>query len=326
MNIVILDGYTLNPGDLSWSTLEAIGTLTVHERSSPEEVLKRCSVAEIVLTNKAKVPADAINVSPNLRYIGELATGYDNIDIQAAAKKNIPVCNVPGYSTASVAQLTWALILELTYGVRIRSDAVHYGEWAKSKDFCFGHEGLFELQGKTLGLIGLGQIGAAVARIGLAFGMNIIANVRNPEHYNIPGIAFAGKEDCFKKADFISLHCPLTEATRQMVNNSLLKLMKPTAYLINTARGALIHEADLAAALQSNQIAGAALDVLSLEPPSLPNPLINAPNCIITPHIAWATKEARERLLKETVENIKTFINGGLRNVVNGVSNANRNI
>jgi len=319
MNIVILDGYTLNPGDLRWSDLEAIGALTVHERSSPEEVLKRCSVAEIVLTNKAKVPADAIYASPNLQYIGELATGYDNIDIQAAAKKNIPVCNVPGYSTHSVAQLTWALILELTYGIHKRSDAVHNGEWTKSKDFCFGREGLFELQGKTLGLIGLGQIGAAVARIGLAFGMNIIANVRNPEHYNIPGVTFASKEDCFREADFISLHCPLTEATKQLVNVSLLKLMKPAAHIINTARGALINENDLTVALQSNQIAGAALDVLSLEPPLLQNPLISAPNCIITPHIAWATKEARERLLKETVENIKTFLNGGLRNVVNGV-------
>lgn len=324
MNIVILDGYSINPGDLSWSLLEAFGALTIHDRTAPEEVLKRSSGAEIVLTNKSKIPADVINTLPQLQYIGELATGYDNIDVKAAAERNIPVCNVPGYSTQSVAQLTWALMLELTYNVNNRSAEVHNGAWTRSKDFCFGHEGLFELQGKTLGLIGLGQIGSAVAKIGMAFGMKIMASVRNPDKYDIAGVSFTSTEDCFKQSDFISLHCPLTEATRQMVNKNLLQLMKPSAYLINTARGALINETDLAASLHAGQITGAALDVLSAEPPPADNPLLKAPHCIITPHIAWATREARERLLKEVAENIKIFLNGGLRNVINGVRPANK--
>ncbi|HRP56622.1 D-2-hydroxyacid dehydrogenase [Agriterribacter sp.] len=320
MDIVILDGYSINPGDLSWSLLETFGTLTIHDRTAPDEVLKRSAGAEIVLTNKSKIPGDVIRALPQLKYIGELATGYDNVDIRAAAGRNIPVCNVPGYSTQSVAQLTWALILELTYNVNRRSAEVQNGAWTRSKDFCFGHEGLFELQGKTLGLIGLGQIGSAVARIAMAFGMKIIASVRHPDKYDIAGVSFAGTEDCFRRSDFISLHCPLTEATRQMVNKDLLTLMKPSAYMINTARGALINETDLAAALHDNRIAGAALDVLSTEPPPAENPLLKAPRCIITPHIAWATKEARERLLKEAAENIKAFLQGKPRNVVNGVT------
>ena len=324
MHIVILDGYSINPGDLSWSLLETFGTLTVHDRTAPDEVLKRSAGAEIVLTNKSKIPGDVINALTQLQYIGELATGYDNVDVNAAAKRNIPVCNVPGYSTQSVAQLTWALILELTYNINRRSAEVHNGAWTRSKDFCFGHEGLFELQGKTLGLIGLGQIGSAVAKIGMAFGMKIIASVRHPDKYDIAGVSFTSTEDCFKQSDFISLHCPLTEATRQMVNKNLLQLMKPSAYIINTARGALINETDLATALHAGQIAGAALDVLSAEPPAADNPLFNVPHCIITPHIAWATKEARERLLKEAAENLKAFLNGKPRNVVNGAGASNK--
>ncbi len=320
MNIVILDGYSINPGDLSWSLLETFGSLTVNDRTPPGDVLKRSAGAEIVLTNKSKIPGDVINALPQLKYIGELATGYDNVDIRAAAERNIPVCNVPGYSTQSVAQLTWALILELTYTVNRRSVEVHNGAWTRSKDFCFGHEGLFELHGKTLGLIGLGQIGSAVAKIALAFGMKVIASVRHPDKYNIADVSFMDTKDCFRQSDFISLHCPLTEATRQMVNKDLLQLMKPSAYIINTARGALINEADLAAALHNERIAGAALDVLSAEPPPADNPLLKAPRCIITPHIAWATKEARERLLKEAAANIEAFLDGRFRNVVNGVT------
>lgn len=320
MNIVILDGYSINPGDLSWSSLETFGCLTVHDRTAPGDVLKRSAGAEIVLTNKSKIPGDVINALPQLKYIGELATGYDNVDIRAAAERNIPVCNVPDYSTQSVAQLTWALILELTYTVNRRSAEVHNGAWTRSKDFCFGHEGLFELQGKTLGLIGLGQIGSAVAKIAMAFGMKVIASVRQPDKYNIADVSFMDTKDCFRQSDFISLHCPLTEATRQMVNKDLLQLMKPSAYIINTARGALINEADLAAALHDERIAGAALDVLSAEPPPADNPLLKAPRCIITPHIAWATKEARERLLKEAAANLNAFLDGRFRNVVNGVT------
>ncbi|MBX3256836.1 MAG: D-2-hydroxyacid dehydrogenase [Chitinophagaceae bacterium] len=320
MRIVILDGYTINPGDLTWQAFEQLGDLKVYERTPVEQVAERAAGAEIVLTNKAKVTANAIQALTSLRYIGELATGYDNVDIKAAAERGIPVCNVPGYSTHSVAQLTWALILELTCNTAQRSAEVHAGAWVRSKDFCFGHEGLFELQGKTLGLVGLGQIGTAVARIALAFGMKVVAVVRNPAKYNLPGVRFVSRDECFGESDFVSLHCPLTDDTRQMVNASLINTMKPSAYIINTARGALINEKDLAEALNNKRIAGAALDVLSAEPASADNPLLKADNCIITPHIGWATKEARERLLDESVKNIQAFLEGKPRNVVNSPS------
>lgn len=320
MEIIILDGFTLNPGDLSWKSFEELGKLTVYDRTPPEEVAKKAGNAEVILTNKAKVLASAIAELPNLRYIGELATGYDNIDIKAAAERGIPVCNVPGYSTHSVAQLAWALILELTYHVGKRSGEVRDGAWSRSLDFCFGHEGLFELHGKTLGLIGLGQIGAAVAGIGLAFGMKVLAVVRDPSKYNIAGVEFVTREKCCEQADFLSLHCPLTDDTRGMINAGLISKMKSSAFIINTARGALIAEQELATALREGKIAGAGLDVLLSEPPPADNPLLSAPNCIITPHIAWATKEARQRLLHESVENIKAFLKGKPRNVVNGVS------
>ncbi len=320
MEMVILDGFTLNPGDLSWKPLEELGHLTVYDRTPTEEVVQRVGNAEIVMTNKTKLTKEAIAQMPRLRYIGELATGFDNIDIKAAAERNVPVCNVPGYSTHSVAQLTWAFILELTYHTARRSAEVHAGAWSRSKDFCFGHEGLFELQGKTLGLVGLGQIGTAVANIALAFGMNVLAVVRDPSKYaNLMGIDFVSREACFERSDFISLHCPLTEDTRQMVNKALIAQMKPSSYIINTGRGALIQEEDLAAALRAKQIAGAALDVLSTEPPSTGNPLIGVPNCLITPHIAWGTREARLRLLHESVRNIQAFLNGKPQHVVNGV-------
>ncbi|PVD49458.1 glycerate dehydrogenase [Terrimonas sp.] len=317
MNIVILDGYTLNPGDLDWLPLEKIGRLKVYERTAVDDVVERAIDAEIVLTNKTKITGDAIKALPRLKYIGELATGFDNVDIKAAKERNIPVCNVPGYSSSSVAQLTAALMLELIYKTGRRSDEAKGGAWVNSKDFCYGHAGLFELQGKTMALIGLGQIGSAVAKLAMAFGMRVIASVRNPAKYNMEGINFVSREECFSAADFVSLHCPLTDDTRQMVNASLISIMKPSAYIINTARGALINEKDLADALNSSRIAGAALDVLSTEPPSADNPVFNAANCIITPHIAWATKEARTRLLNESIKNIEAFLKGEERNVVN---------
>ncbi|MBN8790232.1 MAG: D-2-hydroxyacid dehydrogenase [Terrimonas sp.] len=317
MNIVILDGYTLNPGDLDWLPLEKIGRLKVYERTAVDDVVERAIDAEIVLTNKTRITGDAIKALPRLKYIGELATGFDNVDIKAAKERNIPVCNVPGYSSSSVAQLTVALMLELIYKTGRRSDEAKGGAWVNSKDFCYGHAGLFELQGKTMALIGLGQIGSAVARLAGAFGMRVIASVRNPAKYNMEGINFVSREECFSAADFVSLHCPLTDDTRQMVNASLISIMKPSAYIINTARGALINEKDLADALNSSRIAGAALDVLSTEPPSADNPVFNAANCIITPHIAWATKEARTRLLNESIKNIEAFLKGEERNVVN---------
>lgn len=320
MNIVILDGYTINPGDMDWLPLEKIGVLKVYERTAVDDVVERSQNAEIVLTNKTKITGDAIKALPKLQYIGELATGFDNVDIKAAAERGIPVCNVPGYSTSSVAQLTMALILELIYKTGKRSDEAREGGWVKSKDFCYGHAGLFELQGKTLALIGLGQIGTAVAKLAMAFGMKVIAAVRNPSKYTIEGVSFVSREACFSQADFVSLHCPLTDDTRQMVNASLINTMKPSAYIVNTARGALINEKDLAEALNNKRIAGAALDVLSAEPASADNPLLKADNCIITPHIAWATKEARERLLNESVKNIEAFLKGEVRNVVNSPS------
>lgn len=318
MKLVILDGYTINPGDLDWKEFETLGELKVYDRTPPDKVIERVKEADILLTNKTKITSEIIENLPNLKYIGELATGFDNIDIKAAAEKKIPVCNVPGYSNSSVAQLTWAYILNFYSGIHILSEQVHAGDWVKSKDFSFGAERLKELNGKTLGLVGFGRIGSEVAAIALAFGMKVIAVVRNPEKYQMKGVEITKDlNKCFKTADMVSLHLPFTEENRGMVDKNLLNLMKPSAYFINTARGALINEQDLADALHDKTIAGAALDVLSQEPPQADNPLLNAPNCIITPHIAWATKEARIRLMKIAVENVKAFFNGKPQNVVN---------
>lgn len=318
MNIVILDGYALNPGDLDWSSIEAFGNLTVYDRTAPELVVERAKDAEILLTNKAKVSAEAIRSLPKLRYIGELATGFDNVDIKAAAERNIPVCNIPGYSTASVTQLTWALILSLMNKVESRAAKVSAGAWSQSKDFTFGHQGLVELQGKTLGLIGFGEIGQEVAKIGLAFGMKIIAVVRHPDKYHKEGVQITDDVlACVQNADILSLHCPLTADNREMVNMELLKQMKSAAILINTARGALIQEQDLANALNNGQIAGAALDVLSVEPPPVNHPLFKAKNCLITPHVGWASIEARQRLMGIAAANINAFLVGKTQNMVN---------
>lgn len=319
MNIVILDGYTINSGDLDWAPLERLGTVTIYDRTAIDKIAERAIDAEIVLTNKAKVSDDIIRNLPKLKYIGEMATGFDNVGINAAAERNIPVCNVPGYSTHSVAQLTFAFILELIYKTGARSADVKDGAWTRSEDFSFGHKGLFELYGKTIALIGLGKIGTAVAKIANAFGMRVIANVRHPERYTVSDVLFTGKEECCREADVLSLHCPLTEETKGMVNQSFIELMKPSSFVINTARGGVINEADLAKALNGGRIAGAGLDVLSSEPPRDDNPLLKAANCIITPHIAWATREARGRVLNETVRNIEAFLAGNPRNVVNGV-------
>lgn len=317
MQIVILDGYTLNPGDLNWQPLKNLGEVIIYDRTAPNQVAERAKDAAIVFTNKTKLPAEAINALPQLKYIGELATGYDNVDIKAAAARKIPVCNVPGYSTHSVAQLAFAMIMELIYKVQQRSNDVHEGGWGRQDDFCYGHKGLFELHGKTLGLIGLGKIAQAVASIGQAFGMKVIAVVRDPSKYHLQDITYVSREECFANADIVSLHCPLTDETRGIVNAGLLSKMKPSAFLLNTARGPLINEQDLADALTRGTIAGAALDVLSTEPPKTGSPLFGIQNCIITPHIAWATIEARQRLLDESVKNLQAFLKGELRNAVN---------
>ncbi len=314
--IVVLDGYTLNPGDLDWAPLHAVGDCSIHDRTPREQVVERAADAEIVLTNKALVLRDAIERLPKLRYIGVLATGYNVVDTAAAKERGIPVTNVPGYGTASVAQHVFALLLELTQRTGHHAQTVRDGRWSACPDFCYWDFPLLELAGRTLGIVGYGEIGRAVARIGLAFGMKIIASTRTPRAAT-DGVEFVAVEELFRRSDVVTLHCPLTEQTRGLVNPARLSLMKPTAFLINTGRGPLVVEADLAAALNSGRIAGAGLDVLSTEPPPASNPLLTAKNCLITPHIAWATREARARLLGRAVGKLRAFLAGQPRNVVN---------
>ncbi|MGX5819422.1 D-2-hydroxyacid dehydrogenase [Chitinophaga lutea] len=316
MKIIVLDGYALNPGDLSWEALKALGTVTVYDRTPPDLVQERAVGAQILLTNKSVISGDAIRHLPDLRYIGVMATGYNVVDISAAGEKSIVVSNVPAYSSASVAQLTFALILELAQAVGAHANDVRNGGWPASKDFSYWVQPLHELSGKTLGIIGLGQIGQAVARIALAFGMRVIASHKHPERDKMEGVQFTDQATCFREADIVSLHCPLNDDNREFVNAALLATMKSTAWLINTSRGPLIREVDLAAALNDGRIGGAGLDVLSAEPPAADNPLLSARNCIITPHIAWASVEARSRLMDGVVANVKAFQEGRPRNVV----------
>lgn len=310
MKIVVVDGYTLNPGDLSWEALERLGEVTIYDRTPAEQLIERAKDAEVVLTNKVVLSLEVIDQLPRLKFISVLATGYNVVDVDAARVRGISVSNVPEYSTKSVAQMTMALILELAMHVGEHSRGVRDGKWSASTDFSYQDYRLVELDGLTLGIVGLGRIGKSVAALGKAFGMKVIANSRSAgESVDL--------ETLFKESDIVSLHCPLTSATQGMVNSARLALMKPTAFLINTSRGPLIVEQDLADALNSAQIAGAAMDVLSTEPPSTDNPLLSARNCTITPHHAWATKSARERLLAATVDNVKAFMDGKPKNVVN---------
>jgi glycerate dehydrogenase len=316
MNICVLDGYTLNPGDLHWNELQSLGQLTVYDRTAPEQTLERCKGADIIFTNKAPIGANIIEACPHLKYIGILATGFNIVDVDAAKSKGIPVCNVPGYSTDSVAQLVLSLILQFSFRVSEHDQRVKRGDWVNSPDFSFTCGPLHELSGKTLGILGLGDIGQAVAKLGQAFGMNIIAHTRSPK--NISGISEVPLEELFQNSDVLSLHCPLTPATSGIVHMENLRKMKPSSILINTGRGPLIVESDVATALNEGIIAGAGVDVLSCEPPKADNPMLSAVNCIITPHIAWETVEARQRLMGITVENLKGFLNGAPKNVVNG--------
>ena len=315
-NIVVLDGYTLNPGDLNWSALQALGNVTVYDRTPEREVAERAKDAHILLTNKAIISGDTIRRSKQLEYIGVIATGYNVVDIAVAKELNIPVSNVPAYSTASVAQLTFALILELCFHTGLHADSVRAGEWNSSADFSYWKTPLTELSGSTLGIVGLGQIGQAVARIALGFGMKVIASHKHPDRDQMPGVTFVDLATCFREADIVSLHCPLNPANKEFVNTALLNTMKKTAFLVNTSRGPLIREADLAAALQEGAIAGAGLDVLSVEPPVTGNPLLTAPNTIITPHIGWATQAARKRLMHTVVANVKAFLDGSPQNII----------
>lgn len=317
MNIVILDGYTLNPGDQDWAPVYALGQVTIYDRSGPEQIIERAADADAVLVNKVVLNENILSQLPKLKYIGVCATGYNNIDTGSASKCGITVTNVKAYGPASVAQHTFSLLLALTNHTELHSQSVRKGDWATSEDFCYWKTPLVELAGKTIGLVGLGDIGSHVAAIALAFGMKVIAYRKNPGQTKDPDIEMVSLETLFRQSDVISLHCPLTEETRHLINAERLSWMKPTAYLLNTGRGPLINEEDLANALYSNVIAGAGLDVLSAEPPKADNPLLTAPNCIITPHIAWASFEARKRLLQMVADNLKAFKEGKATNVVN---------
>lgn len=317
MKIVLLDAHTANPGDLSWAPLEAIAPCEIHPRTPIAETIARCADAEVVITNKAPLTREIIEALPRLRYIGVTATGFNIVDTAAARERGIVVTNVPGYSTPAVAQLVFALLLELTNNVGHHARTVRDGRWTACPDFCYWDHPLIELSGRTLGIVGYGDIGSAVARIALAFGMKVLAGKREWKNPPPDGVTPAGMDEIFSQSDAITLHCPLTDATRHLVCDRTLALMKPDAFLINTGRGPLVDEAALARALNDGRIAGAGLDVLSVEPPKDGSPLFSARNCLITPHIGWASREARVRLIHLAASNLQAFLNGSPVNVVN---------
>lgn len=316
--IVVLDGYTVNPGDNPWDALAALGELSVYDRTPPELLLERAAGADILLTNKTALDDTVLAALPGLRFIAVTATGYDVVDVAAAGRRGIPVSNVPEYSSLTVAQHTMALLLELTNRVGLHDAAVKGGEWSNCADFSFWKAPLVELAGKCMGIVGFGRIGRAVARIAMAFGMEVIVHTPHPPKgaVSIP-LRFTGLDELFAAADVVSLHCPQSAANKGFVNAHLLARMKPAALLINTARGALINDEDLAHALNSGVLAGAALDVVSREPIPADNPLLKARNCLITPHIAWAALAARQRLLAQSAANVAAFLSGTPVNVVN---------
>lgn len=318
MKIVVLDGFTLNPGDLSWDALNKLGEVTLHDRTPYAEIVNRCAGAEVVLTNKTPLDEATLNQLPDLKYVGVLATGYNVVNTAVCKSKGVIVANVPGYGTASVVQLTFALLMELTLHVQRHSDAVVGGKWSRSADFCFWDFPLIELEGKTLGIIGFGSIGQKVGDVATAFGMNLIATGRrrtDQSHRN--NFKWVSMPELLEQSDVVSINCPLTPETQGLINKDNLAKMKPSAFLLNTSRGPIINDADLADALNNNIIAGAGIDVLSVEPPPADNPLFIAKNCIITPHIAWATNEARSRLMNIAIHNLLAFIGGKPVNVVN---------
>lgn len=316
MKLTVLDAYTANPADLSWDGLNALAECTFYDRTPASEVVDRAQDCELILTNKTVISGDAIRSLPKLRYIGVLATGYNVVDVAAAKERGITVCNIPGYSTASVAQTVFALLLELTHRVGHHAQTVREGRWSSCQDFSYWDGSLVELSGRTLGILGYGAIGEAVARIALAMGMKVIANRRTWATEPLQGVEKVDLEHCFNNSDVLTLHFPLTPNTSGIINRDNIAKMKPSAFLINTARGPLINEADLAEALNTGRLAGAGLDVLSSEPPAADNPLISAHNCFITPHIAWASLEARSRLIQVATENVRTFLGGVPQNLV----------
>lgn len=335
--LVVLDGHTTNPGDLDWEPLQRLGRLSVHARTAPEQVAERIAAATVVFTNKTRLGAADLAAAPALRGLCMLSTGYDAVDGAAAAALGLPLCNVPEYGTASVAQAVFALLLELTNRTGAHAALVRQGRWSAGPDFCFWEGSLTELAGRSLGVVGMGRIGAAVATIAQAFGMEVLGYRRSAgsaldsgSGQPARGKAARGQAapdsvvnvdlpTLLARADVVTLHCPLNAATRGLINAERIALMKPGALLINTGRGPLVNEADLAAALHSGRLGGAGLDVLSAEPPSLANPLISAPNCVITPHIAWATRSARGRLIAAVAANGEALLAGAPINVVNGV-------
>jgi len=316
MRIVVLDSYTMNPGDLNDEPLRALGDCDVYLRTPPEHVLERCLGADIVLTNKVVLAAEHFHQLPQLRYIGVLATGTNVVDLEAARRHGIAVTNVPAYSTASVVQMVFALLLELTSQVGLHNSKVQQGEWQQCDDFSFTAAPLVELQEKTLGIVGYGNIGKGVATVARAFGMKVLVHTRTPKTIG-PGVLHTDLDTLFAQSDIVSLHCPLTPSSHHMVGRARLAAMRPGSYLINTGRGPLVDELALAEALEAGHLAGAAVDVLSEEPPRQGSPLIGAKNCIVTPHIAWATVAARQRLLDTVIANIKAFIAGEPINQVN---------
>jgi len=323
MKIVVLDGYTLNPGDLSWEDLNKLGEVVIYDRTekNTEHIAKAIGKAEIIFTNKTVLDKKVLEQVPFVKYIGVLATGYNVVDIKTAAEMGMVVTNVPGYSTNAVAQMTFALLMELTNRVGEYCIAVKSGEWIRSVDFSFSKGPITELYNKNFGIIGFGQIGRAVAKIAQAYGMKVLVNSnRKFPEMETDSLSFVSREELFKSSDVISLHCPLTEKTKGIINKDSINTMKEGVFLINTARGELIVEEDLKEALNSEKVGGAALDVISAEPMKKENPLLDAKNCIITPHIAWATKASRERLMHTAVDNLKAFLKGNPVNVVNLVS------
>jgi glycerate dehydrogenase len=316
MRLVVLDGHTLNPGDLSWKYLEGLADVTYYLRTPAGEVIARLQDAEAVLTNKVPLSAEVFAACPKLRYVGVMATGYNIIDLVAARKAGVTVTNVPGYSTDSVAQVVFALLLEITHHTGLHAARVAEGGWVKSPDFSFWDFPLLELAGQTMGIVGFGEIGQAVGRIANAFGMKVIYHSRTKKLFDEYPATYVDLPELFREADVVSLHCPLTPETKQLVSWPLLQTMKSSAILINTARGLLLNEADVARALREGVIAWAGLDVLSAEPPPADNPLLSAPRCFILPHIAWASVAARRRLMNELVENFRSFLEGKPRNVI----------
>ncbi|HEX7555295.1 MAG TPA: D-2-hydroxyacid dehydrogenase [Leptolinea sp.] len=319
MRIVILDGYTLNPGDLSWEQFQSLGECVIYDRTPVNETINRAMGCDILLTNKALVTRDMLDQLPDLKYIGLLATGYNVVDVKAAAERHIPVTNVPEYGTQSVAQMVFAHVLNLCQHAAEHSSSVRQGKWSQSKDFCFWDFPLVELAGLTIGIVGLGRIGSTVANTARAFGMDVLAFDPVTPSPKPDQVTLTDIEAVFQKSDVVSLHCPLTELNRGFVNAKLLGLMKHSSFLINTSRGQLINEADLAEALNKGTIAAAGLDVLAVEPPDPGNPLLTARNCYITPHISWATRSARQRLMATAAGNVEAFMHGKSMNVVNEV-------